>query len=216
VPTRRYDQFCGLARTLELVGERWTLLVVRELLDGPKRYGDLLTGLAPVATDVLASRLRELEAAGLVARVDANPPATGRAYALTDEGAALEPAVDALARWGVRRLDERRPTDVVRPRWLAQAVRALARPDRTGVDLVLRLVVPEGAITLHVTDDAVVEVPDAGGGEPSRAPDVVLTGEAEALAGALYPARAPALVAGGALRVDATPEAAAALATLFR
>src|SRR5918994_1165667 len=156
VPPRRYDQFCGLARALEIVGERWTLLVVRDLLDGPKRYGDLLEGLAPIATDVLAGRLRELEAAGIVTREP------GRSYALTQDGFALVPALDALARWGLRRL-ERRPDDIVRPRWLGMAVRSLVRRDRPGVDLVVRLDVPEGSAALHITEAAVTEVAQQAG-----------------------------------------------------
>jgi DNA-binding HxlR family transcriptional regulator len=201
---RRYDQFCGLARALEVVGERWTLLVVRELLDGPQRYGDLLDGLAPIATDVLAGRLRELEAAGLVTRVP------GRVYALTEDGAELAPALDALARWGVRRL-ERRPDDVVRPRWLGLAVRSLVRPDRPGVDLVLRLDAPEGSATLRITESEVADITDGA----DRDADVVLVGEAEALAAALDPDRRPDLLAAGALRVEGSPAAVRTLATLF-
>ena len=204
VPPRRYDQFCGLARALEIVGERWTLLVVRDLLDGPKRYGDLLDGLAPIATDVLAGRLRELEAAGIVTREP------GRSYALTDDGLALAQALDALARWGLRRLD-RRPDDVVRPRWLGMAVRSLVRSDRPGVDLLLRLDVPEGSAVLHITEAAVTEVapPEAG------APDVVLAGDAEALIDALDPARVPDLLATGDLAVSGEPAAVRTLAGLF-
>jgi len=230
VPVRRYDQFCGLARALELVGERWTLLVVRELLDGPKRYGELAQVLAPIATDVLAGRLRELEAAGLVTRE------AGRTYVLTADGAALAPTLDALARWGLRRL-ERRPADVVNPRWLGLAVRALLRTDRPGVDIVVRLEVPEGSATLHITEATVTDItdaddgPDSGTGGPDcgtggpdgstgggagRRPDVVLAGEAEVLAAALDPARRTALVASGELTVTGDADAVRSLAALFR
>jgi DNA-binding HxlR family transcriptional regulator len=204
VPPRQYDQFCGLARALEVVGERWTLLVVRDLLDGPKRYGDLLEGLAPIATDVLAGRLRELEGAGLVTREP------GRSYALTEDGLALVPSLDALSRWGLRRL-ERRPDDVVRPRWLGMAVRALVRRDRPGVDMVLRLDVPEGSAGLHITEAAVTDVVPPEG----DAADVVLAGEAESLIAALDPGRLPDLLASGDLTVSGDASAVRTLATLF-
>jgi DNA-binding HxlR family transcriptional regulator len=101
---RSYRQYCGLARTLDLVGERWTMLVVRNLLLGPKRYGDLLAGLPGITTNLLAQRLRELESAGIVSRVRLPAPASAEAYDLTDLGRELEPAVHALGAFGTRHL----------------------------------------------------------------------------------------------------------------
>ena len=98
--TRSYEDTCGIARALDVVGERWALLVVRELLHGPKRFTDLQTGLRRVSPDVLSQRLRELEAAGVVARRTLPPPAASRVYELTARGRALEPALHALGRWG--------------------------------------------------------------------------------------------------------------------
>lgn len=97
---RTYGDRCGVARALDLVGERWALLVVRELLLGPKRFTDLRTGLPHVGPDVLAQRLRELEAAGIVRRGTLPPPAGSRVYALTERGQELEPVVLALGRFG--------------------------------------------------------------------------------------------------------------------
>jgi DNA-binding HxlR family transcriptional regulator len=97
---RTYGDPCGIARALDLVGERWALLVVRELLLGPKRFTDLRAGLPHVGPDVLAQRLRELEHAGLVRRGKLPPPAGARVYELTDRGRGLEPVVLALGRWG--------------------------------------------------------------------------------------------------------------------
>ena len=97
---RSYGDPCGIARALDVVGERWALLVVRELLLGPKRFTDLRTGLPNVGPDVLAQRLRELEAAGVIARRRLAPPAGSRVYELTDRGRALEPVVLELGRWG--------------------------------------------------------------------------------------------------------------------
>src|SRR3954470_12710018 len=97
---RTYGDRCGIARALDLVGERWALLVVRELLLGPKRFTDLRAGLPHLSPDVLAQRLRELEAAGIVRRRTLAPPAGSRVYELTERGQALEPVVLALGRWG--------------------------------------------------------------------------------------------------------------------
>lgn len=97
---RTYGDPCGIARALDVIGERWALLVVRELLLGPKRFTDLRTGLPHVGPDVLAQRLRELERAGVVRRGKLAPPAAARVYELTDWGRQLEPVVLGLGRWG--------------------------------------------------------------------------------------------------------------------
>ncbi|MCW2718953.1 helix-turn-helix domain-containing protein [Pseudonocardia sp.] len=99
---RSYDDPCGIARALDAVGERWALLVVRELLLGPKRFTDLTAGLTGVSQNVLSQRLRELEGAGIVRRRRLGPPSGARGYELTERGAELEPVVMALARWGSR------------------------------------------------------------------------------------------------------------------
>jgi DNA-binding HxlR family transcriptional regulator len=97
---RSYSDPCGVARALDLVGERWALLVVRDLLLGPKRFTDLRASLPGIGPDVLAQRLRELEEAGLVSRQTLAPPAASRVYRLTPRGAALEPVILELGRWG--------------------------------------------------------------------------------------------------------------------
>jgi DNA-binding HxlR family transcriptional regulator len=99
---RTYGDSCGIARALDLTGERWALLIVRELLLGPKRFTDLRVGLPGVSTDVLAQRLRELGSGGLVRRRKLPPPAAARVYELTPRGAELEPVLLALGRWGSR------------------------------------------------------------------------------------------------------------------
>ncbi|MEV6006470.1 winged helix-turn-helix transcriptional regulator [Streptomyces sp. NPDC051976] len=99
---RSYDDPCGVARALGAVGERWALLVVRELLHGPKRFGDLSRGLPGMSQNVLSQRLRELEAADVVRRVRLGPPASTSGYELTERGALLEPVLFALATWGSR------------------------------------------------------------------------------------------------------------------
>jgi DNA-binding HxlR family transcriptional regulator len=99
---RSYNDRCGIARALDLVGERWALLVVRELLLGPKRFSDLRAGLRSVGPDVLAQRLRDLEAAGILRRAKLAPPSGAHVYELTDRGRELEPVILALGAWGSR------------------------------------------------------------------------------------------------------------------
>jgi DNA-binding HxlR family transcriptional regulator len=99
---RTYGDSCGIARALDLVGERWALLVARELVLGPKRFTDLRDGLPNLSADVLAQRLRDLEAAGIVRRRKLPPPAGAKVYELTSWGLELEPVLLALGRWGSR------------------------------------------------------------------------------------------------------------------
>jgi DNA-binding HxlR family transcriptional regulator len=99
---RTYGDGCGIAHALDLVGERWALLVVRELLLGPKRFTDLRAGLPNIGPDVLSQRLRDLEANGIVERDTLPPPAASQVYGLTDWGRELEPVVLGLGRWGSR------------------------------------------------------------------------------------------------------------------
>jgi len=101
-PKRTYGDACGVARALDLIGERWALLVVRELLLGPKRFTDLTTGVPGMSPNVLSQRLRELEETGIVQRRKLGPPASNRVYDLTERGAELEPVLIAIARWGSR------------------------------------------------------------------------------------------------------------------
>jgi DNA-binding HxlR family transcriptional regulator len=102
VANRTYHDRCGIGRALDAVGDRWALLVVRELLLGPKRFTDLRTGLPRVSPDVLAQRLRELEDHGVVRRDHLPPPAASRVYELTERGRELQPVILELGRWGSR------------------------------------------------------------------------------------------------------------------
>src|SRR3954465_13862231 len=118
-PRRSYDQYCSAARALDVVGDRWTLLIVRELLAGPRRYTDLHADLAGGSTDVLASRLKEMERDGLATRRRLPPPGAAYVYELTARGRELLPGLQALGQWGAPALGERRPTDAVRAHWFA-------------------------------------------------------------------------------------------------
>lgn len=127
----RYPQFCALARATEILGERWTLLIVRELLLGPKRFADLRERLDSVSTSVLAERLARLGKSGLVQRTVLEPPAASTVYELTDLGRGLEPVVHGLIRWGARFMLPRRPGERIEADWLRLALAACARSSPT-------------------------------------------------------------------------------------
>ena len=108
---KRFDQYCPVAHALSLVGERWALLIVRELLRGPKRYTDIVHGLPGIPTNILAVRLKDLEACGVIQKRKLPPPAACNVYELTEYGEGLEEPVYALARWGARSLGPPKPED---------------------------------------------------------------------------------------------------------
>jgi DNA-binding HxlR family transcriptional regulator len=129
VTTRSYDQQCGIARALDLVGERWALLVVRDLILGPKRFTDLRASLPGIATNVLSQRLKELERAGVIRRRPLPPPAASTVYELTEYGRDLEPILLALGRWGARTIGERTPDRSIRSEWFGVGLKAYFRPE---------------------------------------------------------------------------------------
>src|SRR5216684_4431450 len=129
MPARSYGQFCGLARALDVVGDRWSLLIVRELLLGPMRYGELVASLGGIATNLLADRLRSLESSGVIERRLGHM--SGVVYALTPWGSQLREAIEALIRWSTPLMVSGRDGDAFQPHWLAVALEALLR-GRTG------------------------------------------------------------------------------------
>jgi DNA-binding HxlR family transcriptional regulator/putative sterol carrier protein len=126
---RGYRQFCPAARALDVVGERWTLLVIRELLFGAKRYTDLQEGLPGIGPNVLAERLRSLTAAGLIEQRRLPPPAASTVYELTELGAGLRPALLDLFQWGLQLLDSPGADDAVRASYWIPAIEAAAHPE---------------------------------------------------------------------------------------
>jgi DNA-binding HxlR family transcriptional regulator len=125
---RAYGQCCGLARALEVVGERWTMLIVRDLLVSPKRFTDILNGLPGIPTNGLTTRLKELEEDGVVRRRALARPDRSVVYELTDYGRALQETVDALGRWGTKRLGQTREGEILTQDAMMTAMRATFQP----------------------------------------------------------------------------------------
>lgn len=149
---RSYGQFCPAAHALDLVGERWTLLVIRELLFGPKRYTDLQDGLPGIGPNVLAARLRKLEEAGLVAKKRLPPPAASTVYELTASGEDLRPVLHALFRWGLQVISTPAADEAVRASYWLAGIEAAADPTAVtdDVDDVYELVIGAEVITVSV------------------------------------------------------------------
>ncbi|UUU25930.1 winged helix-turn-helix transcriptional regulator [Streptomyces sp. DSM 40750] len=168
-PRRSYDQYCSAARALDLVGDRWTLLIVRELLAGPRRYTDLHADLPGVSTDVLASRLKDMERDGLSTRRRLPPPGAAYVYELTRRGRELLPVLQALGSWGERALGERRPTDAVRAHWFALP---LSRSFGGGSAGLVEVRLEEGEFHLWVGSE---EGPLYGEGPAPEEPDARLS-----------------------------------------
>jgi len=152
---RKFDQYCPMAHALSLVGERWSLLIVRELLQGPKRYTDLANGLPGIGTNILAARLRELEGCGIVQKRTLPPPAASTVYELTEYGADLREALYALARWGARTIGPPGPDDELYPEWGLNALPSLFDPVAAqGLTETYALVVDGDAFTARVVNGA--------------------------------------------------------------
>jgi DNA-binding HxlR family transcriptional regulator len=170
MPRRSYDHYCAVARALDTVGERWTLLIVRELLAGPRRYTDLHADLPGVSTDVLASRLKELEGDGLVERRRLARPANASVYELTLRGRALQPVLTALAAWGATGLGAPGPTDAVRSHWFALPLLEIAGRAAPGASGAVEVRLPSGPFRLLLDPEA-----PAWADGPADRPDAVLT-----------------------------------------
>jgi DNA-binding HxlR family transcriptional regulator len=166
--TKRYDEYCPVAHALGLVGERWALLVVLELMRGPKRYTDLAENLRGIGTNILASRLRDLEAGGVVAKRTLPPPAASKVYELTDYGRELRPVIRELALWGARTLGPPTHEDELFPGWLANAL-----------DTVLAPRAPLGRFEFRVGEEVSSLVDGEVLDGPVENPDVVVEGDPE-------------------------------------
>jgi DNA-binding HxlR family transcriptional regulator/putative sterol carrier protein len=208
----RYQQYCGLARALDVAGDRWSLLIVRELTPGPRRFTDLLDGLPGVSRNLLTERLRALEGDGIIARQQLPPPAARQVYALTDDGLDLAVAMVPLIAWGAGRMADRGPGDSFRARWPAVAMAGLAdREAAKGVSESYQYVVGDSAFHFTV-DDGSIELHDG------RADDaaVTLTTDEETWADITSgKITASSAAASGTLTVAGDPEAAKRLRKIF-
>ena len=210
--TRAYGQYCGFARALEVVGERWALLVIRDLLVAPKRFTDLLRGLPGIPSNVLTARLKELEHAGVARRRVLPRPARAVVYELTEYGLELEAVVAELGRWGAKNLGDPRADETITVDSLITALRTTFHPGaarglRAGFELRV------GEIVLHArVDDGHVDV--AQGALPGA--DLAIEagpGIRALMAGELTPAGA---IENGTVHVTGNPELLARFAEIFR
>jgi DNA-binding HxlR family transcriptional regulator len=179
---RSYDEYCSIAKSLDVVGDRWTLLIVRELaLRGACRYTDLRNGLPGIASNLLADRLRDLEAADVVAREEAPPPVATTLFRLTPRGEELRPVLDELMRWGLPLMVEQSPGEAIRSHWLAGALE-LMLIDRQpkGPPVTLELQTGDQPIVIATRDGAI----DISLGSV-ESPNATLTGPPKSVLGLL-------------------------------
>jgi DNA-binding HxlR family transcriptional regulator len=208
---RKYGQGCGTAHALDLVGDRWALLVVRELVLGPKRFTDLREGLPGIGPNVLSQRLKELEEAGVVRQRVLPPPAGSSVYELTEWGAELEDVIVRLGRWGARSPDMPAEAET-QPEWLMLGMRAVYEPDADQIPTRYELRFGNEVFWAKV-DDGSLRV---GRGAASD-PDAVLTADVETIAklvrGELKPAAA---IRSGAVELEGERAAFDRFPSLFR
>ena len=208
----RYSQYCGLARALDVVGDRWSMLIVRELRPGARRFTDLVEGLPGISRKLLTDRLRDLERDGVVRRCQLPPPAARQVYELTQDGLDLAAAMIPLIAWGGRRLGDLRSGETVRARSTAVGMAAVASREATeGVSETYQYRIGNSAFHF-IVDDGSIEVRDGEAENPSV---VVTTDEetwAEIVSGKVS---ASAAAAAGALNVEGDAEAAKRLGKIF-
>ncbi|HWL78635.1 helix-turn-helix domain-containing protein [Microbacterium sp.] len=197
--SRSYGQYCGVTKAVELIGERWALLIVRDLLVGPRRYTDLKQGLPKIPTNILSTRLKELQEGGVVRRVPLVN--CGLVYELTPYGRELEPVVLALGRWGFQQMGEPEPGDVVTADSLTMALRTAFQPDAAGALPAADYELHVGDVTLRVQVDGrdlritqlAPPAPPIGGRLPEGEPELVFAagpGIRRVISGELTPADA--------------------------
>lgn len=191
----RYPQFCPLARATEVLGERWTLLVIRELLLGPIRFSELRRRLSMVSPSVLSARVQGLEERGLIQRRTLPMPASASVLELTDFGETLRPVVEALTRFGIQLLGPPEPDDYFEPRWLSLGIGAVAKMTSTpDLSFIVTLADTDDDVVLHAIGGPLgTDVQSIGGGEPPAA-DVMIRGDGMVImamaSGALDPEQA--------------------------
>ena len=209
---RSYGQYCAVARGLDVVGDRWTLLIIRDLLVGPQRYKDLLAGLPGIGTNLLAARLAELKQSGIVERAVLPPPAGSAVYRLTEVGRALEPVIFAIGRWGSCFLGEPRDTDVLVPRAYFVAMRSRFQPQASpALRETYELRVGEHVFEVQV-DNGTCTTREGGATQP----DLVMMMDVETLHALLLDGLAPqTAITEGRLTLTGDPAAAERFIEMF-
>lgn len=208
---RRYEDACGTAHALDLVGERWALLVMRELMLGPKRFSDLRSDLPGISANVLTQRLEGLEAAGVLVRRPLAPPASGQVYELTEWGYQAKPLMGALGRWATRSPGHD-PSLHLSPVSLMLSFQAMGQPALlAGLKATIAFHLGRESYTLRIADGTIA----AERGAPESA-DLAFTGDARAVAAAVYGGvPLEALEKEGALKLQGDRALAARFVTLF-
>ena len=211
---RSYEQFCPIARSLDVLGERWTLLVVRELMLGPRRYTDLKSALPGMWSNLLARRLRDLESAGVVRRCELPPPAARTVYELTERGRALGPVLHEIARWGIPYLDAPTTEQPLLEHLLPEGVRALVMLEHLPTHpLVVLLETDVGPFTVDIgVDDGPLLDRVRVLSVSAEAPDVVVRGS---VVEALAVRRGDIALTETNLSFEGDPDAVAAVQRLF-
>jgi DNA-binding HxlR family transcriptional regulator len=208
----RYQQYCALARALDVAGDRWTLLIVRELTPGARRFTDLIDGLPGVSRNLLTERLRALERDGIIARKDLPPPAARQVYDLTEDGRDLATAMAPLIAWGARWLGDRKPEETFRARWPTVAMVGLAdREAAKGVSESYQFLVGDSAFYFTV-DDGSIEVHDGRAEKPAVTWTTDEDTWADIVSGKITAGPA---AAAGALTIAGDPQAANRLRKIF-
>lgn len=208
---RSYNDACGAAHALDIVGERWSLLVIRELMLGPKRFSDLKASLPGISANVLTQRLEGLEASGVLARRKLPPPASAQVYELTPWGYEAEPILQVLGRWAARS-PTHDPTLPLSSTSLFLSFRTMVDPLRAaGIDATIGFHVGNESFRLRLKDCRVEVERGASAGA-----DVIFTGPATAIAGVIYGGQPMAdMEAAGALKVEGDRKLAETFVTLF-
>ncbi len=209
---RSYAQLCGIATALDVIGDRWTPLVVRDLMLGPLRFGDLAEGLPGIGTNTLAARLKHLEGSGVVNRRLLPLPDRGTVYELTTYGRELEPILLALGRWGTRSMGNLPPDVATRSRWLVAAMLAFHdESQRIARPTTWELRLTDGPFTVRAEGTTVTVT----AGAPDRA-DLVITTEDDELHRLLTRQVTPdEAVTAGTVSLGGDPSALPSLVELF-
>ncbi len=177
MPHHQYPQFCAIARAAEIIGERWTLLILRELVFGPKRFSDLRRGLSEVSPSILTERLGTLESLGIVKRTELEPPAASTVYELAENGVALQPVMMEIAKWGARFLFPPREGEQMDPGWVLNLLGLYSRRARVPscrIALIVEHESGERVFEIHGGADGTEVLPSQA--DPDEQPAVTIRG----------------------------------------